>query len=68
MQKQSVPLMPDHQLYTDAVAALKRSHEAQRNNSPAEAVKRLRLIAELLFQAATDYQLSSLGHQPLKPH
>lgn len=68
MQKRSEILMPDHQLYIDAVEALKRYHEAQNNNSPAEEVERLRLIAALLFQAATDYQLSALGHQPLKRH
>lgn len=54
MPKRSMILMPDHQLYTDAVAALKRYHKAQGDNSPTEEVERLRLIAEPLLQAATD--------------
>lgn len=68
MKKRSMIIMPDHQLYADAVEALKRYHEAQCNNFSAEEVERLRLIAESLFQAATDYQLSALGHQPLNRH
>ncbi|MHC5127159.1 hypothetical protein ACYST8_13965 [Pseudomonas inefficax] len=54
-------LYPDHPMYTDAVEALKRYHEAQASGEPAEEVERLRLIAESQFQAVTDYQLKALG-------
>lgn len=59
--KQSEVLMPDHPMYTDAVDAMKRYHEAQAAGEPAEEVERLRLIAESQFQAVTDYQLKALG-------
>lgn len=48
-------------MYTDAVEAWKRYHEAQASDEPAEEVERLRLIAESQFQAVTDYQLRALG-------
>ncbi|MFF7860804.1 hypothetical protein [Pseudomonas monteilii] len=55
------PLLPDHPMYGDAVAAMKRYHEAQAAGESAEKVERLRLIAESQFQAVTDYQLKALG-------
>jgi len=55
--KQSEILMPDHAMYTDAVDALRRYHEAQRAGGHADEVERLRLIAESQFQAVSDYQL-----------
>lgn len=55
------PLLPDHPMYGDAVAAMKRYHEAQAAGESAEKVERLRLIAESQFQAVTDYQLRALG-------
>ncbi|MFV3337934.1 hypothetical protein [Pseudomonas sp. 43(2021)] len=54
-------LYPDHPMYTDAVEALKRYHEALASDEPAEEVERLRMIAESQFQAVTDYQLKALG-------
>ncbi|MNR55735.1 hypothetical protein D3C85_1761680 [compost metagenome] len=48
-------------MYTDAVDALRRYHEAQGAGRPADEVERLRLIAESQFQAVTDYQLKALG-------
>ena len=54
-------LYPDHPMYTDAVDALRRYHEAQGSGRPADEVERLRLIAESQFQAVTDYQLKALG-------
>lgn len=54
-------LYPDHPMYTDAVEAWKRYHEAQASDEPPEEVERLRMIAESQFQAITDYQLKALG-------
>lgn len=62
MQKDlSKVLLPDHQMYTDAVDALKRYHQAQANGVTGTELERLRLIAEHQFQAVTDYQLRALG-------
>lgn len=36
-------------------------HEAQDAGASAEEVERLRLVAEALFQAVTDYQLRAFG-------
>lgn len=55
-------------MFADAIAALKRYHEAQEAGMPAEEVERLSLIAESAFQAVTDYHLYTLGHQPLVRH
>ncbi len=54
-------LFPDHPMYTDAVAAWRRHHEAKASGAPAEEVERLRMIAESQSQAVTDYQLKALG-------
>lgn len=54
-------LLPDHPMYTDAVDALKRSHQAQANGVTRAELERLRQIAEHQFQAVTDYQLHALG-------
>ena len=54
-------LMPDHPLYTDAVEALKRYHQAQAEGLVGAELERLKLIAEHRFQAVTDYQLQALG-------
>jgi hypothetical protein len=48
-------------MYTNAVDAMKRYHEAQASGEPVEEVERLRLIAESQFQAVNDYQLRALG-------
>ena len=55
------PLLPDDPMYAEAVAAMKRYHEAQAAGQPAEDVERLRQIAESQFQAVNDYQLRALG-------
>ncbi|MEC4876865.1 hypothetical protein MXF29_14795 [Pseudomonas sp. NC26] len=54
-------LFPDHPAYTDAIDAMRRYHVAQETGAPAVDVERLRLIAESLFQAVTDYQMKALG-------
>ncbi|MGJ7547612.1 hypothetical protein [Pseudomonas alloputida] len=59
-------LLPDHPMYTDAVDALKRYHQAQANGVTEAELERLRLITEHQFQAVTDYQLRELGG-PGKP-
>ncbi len=60
-------LLPDHPMYTDAVDALKRYHQAQANGVTGTELERLRLMAEHQFQAVTDYQLHALGG-PAKPN
>lgn len=54
-------LLPDHPMYTDAVDALKRYHQAQANGVTGTELERLRIMAEHQFQAVTDYQLRALG-------
>lgn len=54
-------LPPDHPMYTEAVEALKRYHQAQAEGVVGADLKRLRLIAEQQFQAVTDYQMKALG-------
>ena len=54
-------LLPDHPMYTDAVDALKRYHQAQAEGVMGAELERLRLMAEHRFQAVTDYQLRALG-------
>ncbi|MDI3371633.1 hypothetical protein QLG14_20560 [Pseudomonas sp. V104_10] len=61
MSKKPPPLLPDDSMYRDAVAAMKRYHEAQAAGESPETVERLRLIAESQFQAVNDYQLRALG-------
>ncbi|MFJ4445078.1 hypothetical protein ACIPZ8_23700 [Pseudomonas sp. NPDC089422] len=57
----SMVLPPDHPMYTDAVDALRRYHQAQANGVTGANLERLRLLAEHRFQAVTDYQLRALG-------
>lgn len=52
-------------LMQQAIDAMRQLHEAEAAGAPAEEVDRLRLLAESLFQAVTDYQLQVLGY--LKP-
>lgn len=40
---------------------MRRYHEAKARGAPAVEVERLRLIAEILFQAVTDYQMRAFG-------
>ncbi|WP_437179612.1 hypothetical protein [Pseudomonas muyukensis] len=55
-------------LIREAIAALRTYRNAEADGAPAEEVARLRLIAESAFQAVTDYELYSIGHQPLVRH
>lgn len=61
MPKPPEILPPNHPAYTEAVEAMRRYHEAQDTGAPAIEVERLRLIAESLFQAVTDYQMRAFG-------
>ncbi|WP_460421774.1 hypothetical protein [Pseudomonas sp. ZL2] len=61
MRKSPQFLNPDHPMYTDAVDAMKRFHEAQAMGKAAEEIEHLRLIAEAQFQAVNDYQLKESG-------
>ncbi|MHB2050354.1 hypothetical protein [Pseudomonas sp. VEM90] len=61
MRNSSKILWPDHQAYTEAIEAMRRYHEARDTGAPAIEVERLRLIAESLFQAVTEYQLRAFG-------
>jgi hypothetical protein len=63
-----IPLFPDHPMYTDAIEALKRYHQAQADGASPLEIERLRLIAESQFQAVTDYQLRALGRPGGSPH
>jgi len=54
-------------MYTDAVEALKRYHEAQVSGSTAEEIERLRQIAESQFRAVSEYQLRALGCHSQRP-
>lgn len=66
--KRPVPLLPDHPMYTDAVAAFKRYQEARDAGAPADELEQLQQCAEFLFQSVTDYQLHALGGQLLNRH
>lgn len=61
-------LDPDHPMYTEAVDALKRYHEALASNCLAEEIERLRKVAESQFQAVNEYQLTALGCHARKSH
>lgn len=55
-------------LMLEAIAALRRYHEAKDANEPLDQVERLRLIAESAYQAVTDYQLYAFDRKPLTRH
>lgn len=44
-------------LTQQAIDAMREYHQAQDRGAPAEEIERLRLLAESLFQAVSDYQL-----------
>lgn len=44
-------------LIQQAIDAMREYHQAKDCGAPAEEVERLRLLAESLFQAVSDYQL-----------
>ncbi len=54
-------LEPDNPLMTQALDALKRYHEMQAAGQSAEDVERLRLEAEGLFEAVSEFQFRMLG-------
>lgn len=53
-------------LIQQAIDAMRRYHEAQDYGAPAEEVERLRLLAESLFQAVSDYQLRVMAKAALR--
>ncbi|WP_150776858.1 hypothetical protein [Pseudomonas fluorescens] len=55
-------------LIQEAIDALRRYHAAQDAGQPAKEVERLRLEAESLYQAVTEYQLRSLGGEGATRH
>lgn len=61
-------LMPDDPMYTEAVDALRRYHEAEAGGITGAELERLRLIVEHQFQAVTDYQLCALGGATPRSH
>ncbi len=68
MSKLPEILPPDHPAYIEAVEVMRHYHEAQDAGAPAIEVERLRLIAESLFQAVTDYQMKAFGKSGRTTH
>ena len=56
-------LQPGNPLMSQAIDALKRYHEAQAAGKSAEEIERLRLEAEGLFQAVSEFQFRMLGYR-----
>ncbi|MNN07467.1 hypothetical protein D3C81_1202930 [compost metagenome] len=48
-------------LIQQAIDAMRESHRAQDRGAPGEEIERLRLLAESLFQAVSDYQLRTVA-------
>lgn len=55
-------------LVQQAMEAMRRYHEARNSLTSAEEVEPLRLEAESLYQAVTEYQLRSLGGEGATRH
>ncbi|MDZ5601753.1 hypothetical protein SJI00_03030 [Pseudomonas sp. RP23018S] len=55
-------------LLNEAMAALRRYHEAQAAADSPEQIERLRLAAESAFQAVTDYHLHETGQLSIIKH
>ncbi|WP_228533512.1 hypothetical protein [Pseudomonas sp. UFMG81] len=53
-------------LMQQAIEALRRYHEAKAAESPPDEVERLKMLAESLFQAVSEYQLRAFGG-PARP-
>ncbi|OAI86032.1 hypothetical protein [Pseudomonas putida] len=53
-------------LMQQAAEALRRHHIAKAADSPPDEIERLKMLAESLFQAASEYQLNALAG-PLRP-
>lgn len=60
-------ILPDHPLMLEAIGAMRRYHEAQSLGCSAIEAERLRVLAELLFQAIADHNLRVLGHSSAPP-
>lgn len=54
-------IMPEDPLMLQAIEAMKLFQEAKDLGASPEEIERLRILAESLFQAITDYQLRALG-------
>lgn len=61
-------LLPDDPLYSQAIEALKRYHQAQANGVVGAELELLRMLAEHGFQVVTDYQLRAFGQLTEKDH
>lgn len=48
-------------LIQQAIDAMREYHQAQDSGAPVEEIERLRLLAESLFQAVSDYQLRAVA-------
>ena len=68
MTQKTPVLHPDHPMYTEAVEAMKRYHEALAYGCSAGEAERLRQIAESQFQAVNEYQLKALGSVSRRAH
>ncbi|WP_412460174.1 hypothetical protein ACK2SD_14920 [Pseudomonas sp. SC11] len=67
MDKTDVPT-PDHPVYQDAAEAMSQYLQAKESGAAAHEVERLRLIADAQIRAASAYQLSASGYQPIDSH
>ena len=56
------------QLIQQAIDATRKDHEAKDMGAPPAEVERLKLMADSLYQAVTEFQLCALGDQPLTRH
>ncbi|OAI93418.1 hypothetical protein AYO28_13520 [Pseudomonas putida] len=53
-------------LMQQAIEALRRYHEAKAAESPPDEIERLKMLADSLFQAVSEYQRRALGG-PIRP-
>ena len=51
-----------------ALEALRQAHDAENAGLPKQEVERLRLLADLLYQAVIDFQLVKAGAPPSTIH
>ena len=55
-------------LILEALEALRLYREAETSGRPQEEIDRLKILAESLVQAVTDYQLFAVGDDSIKLH
>lgn len=55
-------------LIQQAIDAMREYHQARDRKAPPEEVERLRLLADSLYQAVSDYQLIQAGRTPSTIH